>query len=173
MTRPATSPGLTRPSAGWRRGRHRCPPASSNGHWSCTAQLTELAKAARQRGWWQRYGEVLHPGFELYLGLEAEATEMHAYVSEWVPGLLQTAEYAHAVLSVEPRPPSDEEIQARVEARLARQAILSGDAPLQYWVVLDEAVLRRAVGGPRVMAEQLRVLASAARRRNIKLQVLP
>ncbi|WP_396454719.1 helix-turn-helix domain-containing protein [Actinomadura sp.] len=138
-----------------------------------TAQLTELAKAARQRGWWQRYGEVLHPGFELYLGLEAEATEMHAYVSEWVPGLLQTAEYAHAVLSVEPRPPSDEEIQARVEARLARQAILSGDAPLQYWVVLDEAVLRRAVGGPRVMAEQLRVLASAARRRNIKLQVLP
>src|SRR5690606_730285 len=73
---------------------------------------------------------------------------------------------------VEPRPPSDEEIQARVEARLARQAILSGDAPLQYWVVLDEAVLRRAVGGPRVMAEQLRVLASAARRRNIKLQVL-
>ncbi|WP_165969230.1 helix-turn-helix transcriptional regulator [Actinomadura sp. KC06] len=138
-----------------------------------TAQLTELAKAARQRGWWQRYGEVLHPGFELYLGLEAEATEMHAYVSEWVPGLLQTAEYARAVLSVEPRPPADEEIEARVEARLARQAILSGDDPLHYWVVLDEAVLRRAVGSPQIMADQLGVLVSKARQRNIKLQVLP
>ncbi|WP_158581394.1 helix-turn-helix domain-containing protein [Actinomadura spongiicola] len=137
------------------------------------AQLTELAKAARQRGWWQRYGEVLHPGFEFYLGLEAEATEMHAYVSEWVPGILQSPEYARAVLSVEPRPPSEEEIQARIEARTARQAILSGDDPLQYWVVLDESVLHRAVGSSQIMAEQLRVLLTQARRRNIKVQVLP
>jgi transcriptional regulator with XRE-family HTH domain len=138
-----------------------------------TAQLTELAKAARQRGWWQRYGEVLHPGFELYLGLEAEATEIDMYASEWVPGLLQTPDYARAIMSVEPRPPSDEEIQARVEARLARQAILDGDGPLQYWVVLNEAVLRRTVGSPEVMREQLRFLATRARRRNVKLQVLP
>ncbi|MFI0406341.1 helix-turn-helix domain-containing protein [Actinomadura sp. 3N508] len=138
-----------------------------------TAQLTELAKAARQRGWWQRYGEVLHPGFELYLGLEAEATEMHAYISEWVPGLLQTPEYARAIMAVEPRRPSDEEIQGRVEARLARQAILDGDDPLQYWVVLNEAVLRRVVGSPQVMAEQLQALATKARKRNVKIQVLP
>ncbi|CNE58757.1 Uncharacterised protein [Mycobacterium tuberculosis] len=78
--------------------------------WRCgvdhqTAQLTELAKAARKRGWWQRYGEVLHPGFELYLGLEAEATEIDMYASESVPGLLQTPDYARAIMSVEPRPP--------------------------------------------------------------------
>lgn len=138
-----------------------------------TAQLTELAKAARQRGWWQRYGEVLHPGFELYLGLEAEATEIDIYANEWVPGLLQTPEYARAIMSVEPRRPSDEEIQARVEARLARQAILEGDEPAQYWAVLSEAVLRRVVGSSEIMAEQLRALVAKARKRNVKLQVLP
>ena len=138
-----------------------------------TAQLTELAKAARQRGWWQRYGEVLHPGFELYLGLEAEATAIDIYASEWVPGLLQTPDYAEAIMSVEPRPPSAEEAQARVEARLARQAILDGDDPLQYWVVLNEAVLRRTVGSLDVMREQLRLLVKRARQRNVKLQVLP
>lgn len=138
-----------------------------------TQQLVELAKAARQRGWWQRYGEVLHPGFELYLGLEAEATEIHVYASEWVPGLLQTPEYAHAILSAEPRPPSEEEIRQRVEARLARQAILDGDDPVQYWVVLNEAVLRRIVGSSKVMRAQLEALAAKARRRNVKVQVLP
>lgn len=137
------------------------------------AQLTELAKAARQRGWWQRYGEVLHPGFELYLGLEAEATEIGIYASEWVPGLLQTPDYAQAIMSVEPRPPSDDEIQARVEARLARQAILDGDNPLQYWAVLNEAVLRRTVGSPDIMREQLHALTARAHQRNVKLQVLP
>jgi transcriptional regulator with XRE-family HTH domain len=136
-------------------------------------QLAALAKAARQRGWWQRYGEVLHPGFELYLGLEAEATEINVYASEWVPGLLQTPEYARAILSAEPHPPSEEEIQGRVEARLARQAILSGDDPAQYWVVLNEAVLRRIVGSPKIMTEQLHGLVATSRRRNVKLQVLP
>jgi len=136
-------------------------------------QLTELAKAARQRGWWQRYGEVLHPGFELYLGLEAEATEIHVYASEWVPGLLQTPDYARAILSAEPRPPAEEEIQQRVEARLARQVILGGEDPVQYWAVLNEAVLRRIVGSPKIMRAQLEALAARARQRNIKLQVLP
>ncbi|GAA4104627.1 helix-turn-helix transcriptional regulator [Actinomadura miaoliensis] len=136
-------------------------------------ELAELAKAARQRGWWQRYGEVLHPGFELYLGLEAEATEINVYASEWVPGLLQTPAYARAILSVEPRPPSEKEVQGRVDARLARQAVLDTDEPVQYWAVLNEAVLRRNVGGPAVMVEQLHVLAAKARQRNVKLQVLP
>ncbi|MFI0356972.1 DUF5753 domain-containing protein [Actinomadura sp. 9N407] len=98
---------------------------------------------------------------------------MHAYISEWVPGLLQTPEYARAIMSVEPRPPSDEEIKGRVEARLARQAILNGDAPVQYWIVLNEAVLRRTVGSPSIMAEQLHALQVKARQRNVKLQVLP
>jgi transcriptional regulator with XRE-family HTH domain len=136
-------------------------------------QLTELARAARQRGWWQRYGEVLHPGFELYLGLEAEADEIGVYANEWVPGLLQTPEYARAIMAVEPRRPSDQEIEGRVEARLARQAVLSGDEPVQYWAVLSEAVLCRTVGDPGVMAEQLRALAVKARKRNVRLQVLP
>jgi transcriptional regulator with XRE-family HTH domain len=138
-----------------------------------TAELTELAAQARLRGWWHRYGEVLHPGFELYLGLEAEATEVCVYASEWVPGLLQTQAYARAILSVEPRPPSDEEIQGRIEARLARQVILAEDEPVQFWAVLNEAVLHRIVGGPEVMRGQLLDLARKARQRNVKVQILP
>ncbi|MDB4873267.1 MAG: transcriptional regulator, family [Gemmatimonadales bacterium] len=135
--------------------------------------LTELARQARQRGWWQRYADVLHPGFELYVGMEAEATEVHNYGSEWVPGLLQTEAYARAILNAEPRPPSDAEIQGRVEARIARQSILTGDEPVQLWAVLNEAVLRRTVGGPGVMREQLLALVKKSRMRNVKIQILP
>lgn len=138
-----------------------------------TEELTALAAQARQRGWWHRYGDVLHPGFEMYVGLEAEATELRGYESEWIPGLLQTEAYARSITLAEPRPPSDDEIEGRVAARMGRQSILTGDDPTQLWVVLNEPVLRRIVGGPDVMREQLQVLIDMATQRNVTLQVMP
>jgi transcriptional regulator with XRE-family HTH domain len=138
-----------------------------------TEELTILAGQARQRGWWHRYGDVLPPGFGMYVGLEAEATELRGYGSEGIPGLLQTDAYARAVLFSEPRPPSDDEIEVRVAARLGRQSILTGDDPTHLWVVLNEAVLRRLVGGTDVMREQLEALAEKAALRNVTLQVMP
>jgi transcriptional regulator with XRE-family HTH domain len=138
-----------------------------------TKELTDLAAQARQRGWWHRYGDVLHPGFEMYVGLEAEATELRGYESEWVPGLLQTEAYARAVILASPRPPTDEEIDGRVATRMARQSILTGDDPTDLWVVLNEAVIRRVVGGADVMREQLEALVNKTAMRNITLQVMP
>lgn len=138
-----------------------------------TEELTLLAGQARQRGWWHRYGDVLHPGFEMYVGLEAEATDLRGYGSEWVPGLLQTEAYARAVILAQPRPPSDEEVEGRVAARLARQSILTSEDPTHLWVVLNEAALRRVVGGTTVMREQLEALVDKAALRNVTLQVMP
>jgi transcriptional regulator with XRE-family HTH domain len=138
-----------------------------------TEELTILAGQARQRGWWHRYGDVLPPGFEMYVGLEAEATELRGYGSEGIPGLLQTEAYARAVLFSEPRPPSDDEIEGRVAARMGRQSILAGADPTHLWVVLNEAVLRRLVGGTDVMREQLETLVEKATLRNVTLQVMP
>jgi transcriptional regulator with XRE-family HTH domain len=138
-----------------------------------TEEFTALASQARQRGWWHRYGDVLHPGFEMYVGLEAEATELRGYGSEWVPGLLQTEAYARAVILAQPRPPMDEEAEGRVAARMARQKILTGDDPTHLWVVLNEAVIRRVVGGASVMREQLEALLGKAVLRNVTLQVMP
>jgi len=138
-----------------------------------TEELTVLASQARQRGWWHRYGDVLPPGFEMYVGLEAEATELRGYSSEGIPGLLQTEAYARAVLLAEPRPPSDDKIEGRVAARLGRQSILTADDPTHLWVVLNEAALRRLVGGTDVMREQLEALVETANLRNVTLQVMP
>jgi hypothetical protein len=109
----------------------------------------------------------------MYVGPEAEAADLRGYESEWVPGLLQTEAYARGVILAEPRPPTDEEIEGRVAARMGRQAILTGDAPTHMWVVLNEAVLRRVVGGPDVMRDQLKALIDAAALRNVTLQVMP
>jgi Domain of unknown function (DUF5753) len=113
-------------------------------------------------------------GFEVYVDLEAEASALRTYESQLVPGLLQTAEYAKAVLTAAWVTTEAEEIARRMAVRTRRQELaLARDRPLQLWAVLDEAVLRRVVGGPEVMHAQLTRLAEAARQTNITLQVLP
>lgn len=133
--------------------------------------LLTLAREARQKGWWHSYGEAIPSWFEVYIGLEAEAVSVHSYESELVPGLLQTKEYARAVFRgflVDA-----EEIDKRVELRMARQQRLTdSDAP-QYWIVLNESVLRRVVGGPAAMRSQLSRLLEASQLPNVTLQVLP
>jgi transcriptional regulator with XRE-family HTH domain len=135
--------------------------------------LLTLARESRQKGWWQQYGEAVPDWFEVYVGLEAEATGLSSYDAEFVPGLLQTGDYARAVHRASLINASDEEIEQWVKVRMARQELLtSADAP-QYWLVLNEAVIRRVVGGRSVMHEQLLRLAEATKQPNLTLQVVP
>jgi transcriptional regulator with XRE-family HTH domain len=132
--------------------------------------LVEMAREAKQRGWWQLYGAVLTGA---YVGLEAAADEILSYEALVVPGLLQTENYARAMIRAA-RPDMDaDEVEQRIRVRMNRQSLLSQDDPLTLVVVLDEAVLRRAVGGRDVMRRQLDRLCATAEMPNITLQVLP
>ncbi|GAA1224770.1 helix-turn-helix transcriptional regulator [Prauserella halophila] len=132
--------------------------------------LVQLAREARKRGWWHAYSEVFTGTF---VGLEADASSLRAYQALLVPGLLQTRRYAHAVIRAM-RPDSTEtEVSRRVEARLERQALLQDAHPPEYWAVVDEAVLHRAVGGAEVMAEQLWRMVDIAALPHATIQVVP
>jgi transcriptional regulator with XRE-family HTH domain len=132
--------------------------------------LLQIAREARQKGWWQLYGTVLTGA---YVGLEAAADAIRAYEALVVPGLLQTEDYARAMIHAA-RPDIDStEVEKRVRVRVGRQSLLTQDDPLDLWVVLDEAVLHRPVGGPSVMRRQLEHLVMSAELPNVTLQVLP
>lgn len=135
--------------------------------------LLALARESRERGWWQQYGETVPEWFATYVGLEAEATTISVYQAEVVPGLLQTQRYAAALHRAVLMNATEEEIERHVAVRMERQARLrQPDAP-QFWIVLNEAVIRRVVGERAIMHEQLARLAEAASAPNITLQVLP
>jgi transcriptional regulator with XRE-family HTH domain len=135
--------------------------------------LITLAREARQRGWWQPYSDALPPWFETYVGLEAEAASISAYGPELVPGLMQTEAYARAQMKAAPIPDSDEEIDKRIAVRMNRQRRLVESSPPECWVILNEAVLRRQVGGTETMHAQLTHLIDLARVPTVALQVLP
>ena len=134
--------------------------------------LVQLAREARRKGWWHTYGRVLPTWFEAYIGLESEAVRLRDFQSLVMPGLLQTEDYARAVLRAAPQAGSGTEIDRQVALRMKRQQILSQDVPPDIWVVLSESVLRVHVGGPAIMRAQLRQLADVAERPNVTLQVL-
>jgi transcriptional regulator with XRE-family HTH domain len=134
--------------------------------------LVQLAREARRKGWWHTYGRVLPTWFEAYIGLESEAVRLRDFQSLVMPGLLQTEDYARAVLRAAPQAGSSTEIDRQVALRMKRQQILSQDVPPDIWVVLSESVLRVHVGGPAIMRAQLRQLADVAERPNVTLQVL-
>jgi hypothetical protein len=139
-----------------------------------TQALMGLAKETKAKGWWHAYGDVIPDGFDVYIGLEAAATELETYESELVPGLLQTEDYARTLIRADHHDVGDEEIDRRVHVRTARQALLRRTAePPQLRVVLNEAILRRPVGGPAIMADQLRQLAAASELANVHLRVIP
>jgi transcriptional regulator with XRE-family HTH domain len=136
--------------------------------------LMGLAKETKARGWWHAYGDVIPDGFDVYIGLEEAATELDWYESELVPGLLQTGRYARTLIRAYHQDVDDAEIDRRVHVRTARQALLSRPtAAPQLRVVLNETILRRPVGSPTVMAEQLRHLAEAADLPSVSLRVVP
>lgn len=136
--------------------------------------LLRLAREAKQRGWWQGYSEVLPEWFESYLGLEAEASKISSYEPLVIPGLLQTEDYAAAVLGAHALRTTPDEIERSVELRRARQSRLNQDGePIVLDVVIGEAALRQLVGGQSVMAEQLEHLVEVQKLPNVTIRVLP
>ncbi|MFC9950306.1 helix-turn-helix domain-containing protein [Streptomyces prasinus] len=123
--------------------------------------------------WWHAYRGALPPTYRDFISLESQASAMRTLETTVVPGLLQTPEYARAVTEAALEGASEERLDTLVEVRLARQDVLRADPPLELSAVLDEAVLRRQVGGPGVMARQLERLMEAARLPQVRLQVLP
>ncbi|MCX4879182.1 MULTISPECIES: helix-turn-helix transcriptional regulator [unclassified Streptomyces] len=144
------------------------------------AQLRELLmvlagsdEGGGRHHWWHAYRGVLPPTYRDFISLESQASTMSTLETSVVPGLLQTPEYAREVTRAAVGGLDDERLDALVEVRLARQDVLRADRPLELSAVLDEAVLRREIGGPDVMARQLRQLIEAACLPQVRLQVLP
>lgn len=132
-----------------------------------------VARQAKQRGWWQRYTDVLPDWFTTYVGMESEASVIRTYECQMVPGLLQTKDYARAAFQGAPVPMRDDEVERQVALRLERQAILTSDEPPLLRVVIDEGAVRRMVGGPAVMMAQINRLIEESRRSNIQILMLP
>lgn len=132
--------------------------------------LLQIAREARQKGWWASYSTVLTSA---YVGFEAAAGSIRAYEQQVVPGLLQTEDYAKAMIRSARPDITSEEVEQRVRVRLSRQSLLSQDDPIDVWVVLDETVVSRPVGGDEVMRDQLKRLVEAADQPNVTIQILP
>ncbi len=136
-------------------------------------RLLTLARQANTPGWWHRYGDVLPSWFQSYLGLEAAASLIRTYEVQFVPGLLQTADYARSVVLLGHGRAGADELDRRVDLRMRRQGILDRPDPVQLWAVIDEAVLRRPVGSRATMRAQIEGLIDATQRQSVHLQILP
>ncbi|MFD5871600.1 helix-turn-helix domain-containing protein [Streptomyces sp. NPDC060322] len=138
-----------------------------------TAEFIDLVRRSGRRGWWRNYADVLPDWFEPLVGLEEAAASIRTYEGHYVPGLLQTADYAHAVVRSGHSLESEEITRRRVELRIRRQELLKRpDAP-KLWVLLDEAVLMRPTGGARVMGDQLAHLLEMTGLPHVIVQVAP
>jgi transcriptional regulator with XRE-family HTH domain len=135
--------------------------------------LVTLAREANAPGWWHQYADVLPDWFQTYVGLEEAASVLRVYEVQFVPGLLQTANYARAVIARgQPGAPA-EEIERRVSMRITRQELLTKAGGPRLWAVVDEAVLRRPIGSPEVFRSQLEHLIEVTQDARITLQVTP
>ena len=137
------------------------------------ATIVTLAREANAPGWWHSYGDVLPPWFRAYVDLESAATLIRTYEGQLVPGLLQTEDYAHALMRGALFDASPEETQRRITLRVRRQEVLTRPGGPRLWAVLDEAALRRRVGSPKVMRAQVERLIEATKLPHVILQVLP
>jgi transcriptional regulator with XRE-family HTH domain len=136
-------------------------------------RLIDLSRRGRARVWWTPYRSSMPDPYDEYLALEAEAVRMREWEAQVVPGLLQTDEYARAVIEVGVDIAEPETIQRRLALRMARQAVLSRNPPPELSVVLDESVLHREIGGRDVLDRQLAHLFEASHRSCVELLVMP
>lgn len=134
--------------------------------------LLDIAKTADGQGWLRAYHAELPEEYAAYISFEAEARSVRNYESLFIPGLLQTEDYARAVISGTLPMATTTEVEQRVRARIERQELLSSEKPLRLWAIVDEAAIRRMVGGVSVMRTQLEHLVTAAGQPNITLQVI-
>jgi transcriptional regulator with XRE-family HTH domain len=132
-------------------------------------QLTKLAREANQNGWWADYQDLGVP----YIGLEQHASSITSYTMQYLPALLQTEEYARAIIRAIAPQIAPKILEERTEARLRRQHILNTSNPPRYEVLLDEAVLRRPTGGRTVMHEQLDKVLAMIQTHKVNLRIVP
>ncbi|MFF4143512.1 helix-turn-helix domain-containing protein [Streptomyces sp. NPDC001698] len=133
--------------------------------------LMQMAKDSRQQGWWHSFGDI---PYSVYIGLETDAASLRIYDPQVVPGLLQTRQYAEALIAGALPETAPADIEKRVQVRMRRQERISAtENPLRLWTVLDEAALRRIVGGPALMREQLEHLVEQSRLPHVTVQVIP
>jgi transcriptional regulator with XRE-family HTH domain len=135
--------------------------------------LVQLARDSRQKGWWHAYSDTMQPQMATYIGLESAASEIRIYEVSLIPGLLQTEDYARVVIRAGMVNSPAEDIERRVALLMARQPAVVRDDPPKIWAVLDEAALRRRVGGAGVMRLQLEHLLAQAALPNVAVQVIP
>jgi transcriptional regulator with XRE-family HTH domain len=135
--------------------------------------LVQLARDSRQKGWWHAYSDTMQPQFVTYVGLESAAAEIRIYEVSLIPELLQTEDYARAVIRSGMMNSPAEDVERRVALRMARQPAVTRDDPPKVWAVLDEAALRRRVGGAGLMRLQLEHLLAQATLPNVAVQVIP
>ncbi|NRQ30534.1 helix-turn-helix domain-containing protein [Nonomuraea sp. NN258] len=133
--------------------------------------LLALARQANAPGWWHKYGDLLPAWFEVYIGLEGAASSIRTYENQFVPGLLQTPEYARAVISLAHERAGRAELDRRVMLRTTRQERLKSG--LTLWAVIDEAVVRRMLGGPEVMRRQIEHLLEVTAGGGVTVQIMP
>ncbi|MBT8225032.1 MAG: helix-turn-helix transcriptional regulator [Dactylosporangium sp.] len=138
-----------------------------------TTQLVDIARDAAQRGWWHRYARAIPDEYATYIGFESDASHIWNFEVISIPGLLQTEEYARAILRGGIARLSDAEIDRRTEVRLRRQTLLHQPDPPSVWIVLDEAAICRRVASAEVMAAQLRRLEQVATLPHVDIQVIP
>ncbi|MEU5993073.1 helix-turn-helix transcriptional regulator [Spirillospora sp. NPDC047418] len=137
------------------------------------SELRTLLKQSATRGWLHTFASDLPERYASYIEFESEAREVLNYECLFIPGLLQTERYARAAISGDLPESSREEIESRVDARMQRQSALTKDHPLKLWAIVDEAAIRRVVGGREVMREQLDHLLRIAELPTVHLQVIP
>jgi len=133
--------------------------------------LMQMAKDSRQQGWWHAFGDI---PYSVYIGLETDAASLRVYEPQVVPGLLQTREYAEALINGALPETAHTDIEKRVQVRLRRQdRIAAPDHPLRLWAVIDEAALRRVVGDKQLMIQQLEYLIEQSEQPHVTVQVMP
>ncbi|KUO21057.1 helix-turn-helix domain-containing protein [Streptomyces dysideae] len=137
------------------------------------AALARRANRRRREGWWHRYASVLSDTYVDQIEMEAICESVRTYQVQLIPGLLQTEEYGRAVTVASRAWRTPEEIDRFVQVRIARQKRLTDEAPIEYWAVLAEGVLRQQMGGPHVMSAQLEHLVAMVQKPNVTIQVLP
>jgi len=135
--------------------------------------LLEMVREANTPGWWHKYGDLLPSWFTTYVGLEEATSVIRTYEVQFVPGLLQTSAYAHTVIRLGHPDVPEAEIERRVHMRMQRQDRLTKKDGPRLWAVIDEAALKRPIGGKEIMREQLQHLLEVAALPNITLQVMP
>lgn len=139
-----------------------------------TESLMALAKETKSKGWWLDYADAINEGFDVYLGLEEAAERLSWYEAELVPGLLQTDDYARTLIRSDNPTLDEEEIERRVQLRIARQSLITRVTnPPKLDVVVNESILRRPVGGKKTMSAQLARLVEVSGLDNVALKVMP